>query len=156
MPTSWEAEELRRKELNRRIVRWVASSLLVVLAVSLLAMWGCPQYRVYSRRLTGESELAQATYNRRIKVQEAQAALDSASKLAEAEVARARGVAKANQIIGQSLKGNEAYLHYLWVQALADKQAAEVIYVPTEANLPITEAGRLGQSFTETHKPETP
>jgi len=32
------------------------------------------------------------------------------------------------------------------VQALADHTKAEVIYVPTEANLPITEAGRLGST----------
>jgi hypothetical protein len=78
-----------------------------------------------------------------VAVVEAQAKFDAASKLAEAEVARARGVAQANQIIGDSLKGNEAYLRYLWINNLDGKGDKQVIYVPTEAGLPILEAGRL-------------
>ena len=58
---------------------------------------------------------------------------------AEAEVIRARGVAEANRIISDSLKGNESYLRYLWIDKLSDNQ--NVIYVPTEAGLPILEAG---------------
>jgi hypothetical protein len=50
-------------------------------------------------------------------------------------------VAKANQIIGQSLKDNEAYLRYLWIDKV-DSTKGQIIYVPTEAGLPILEAGR--------------
>ena len=107
-----------------------------------LGMWGCPNYTVYQQRLEGEAELAKANYSKQVAVQEAQAKLDAASKLAEAEVARARGVAAANAIIGDSLKGNEAYLRYLWIMSL-ETQQNKVIYVPTEANLPILEASRL-------------
>ena len=57
-------------------------------------------------------------------------------------VERAKGVAEANKIIGESLNGNEAYLHYLWLHGL-ETGNNDVIYVPTEANLPIMEAGRL-------------
>jgi hypothetical protein len=56
-------------------------------------------------------------------------------------IARAHGVAEANKIIGNSLKGNEAYLRYLWIHNLAESKG-DVIYVPTEAGLPILEAGR--------------
>jgi len=55
---------------------------------------------------------------------------------AEAEVERARGVAEANDIIAGSLEGNEEYLRYLWINGLQTNQM-QVIYVPTEANLPI-------------------
>jgi len=61
--------------------------------------------------------------------------------LADAEIERARGVAGANKIIGESLKNNDAYLRYLWIQGLQDKDN-NVIYVPTEAGLPILEAGK--------------
>lgn len=105
-------------------------------------MYGCPQYEVYQQRLSGEAELARADYSRQVAVREANAKKDSASLLAEAEVARARGVAQANQIIGESLKGNEAYLRYLWINGLEQNKNA-VIYVPTEANLPLLEAARL-------------
>lgn len=105
-------------------------------------MWGYPQYTVYEQRLEGESELAKANFSKQVAVQEAQAKLDSASRLADAEIARARGVAQANAIIGDSLKGNEAYLRYLWIMSL-ETQNNKVIYVPTEANLPVLEAARL-------------
>lgn len=54
------------------------------------------------------------------------------------------GVAKASEIIGRSLQGNKAYLKHLWINELELNKNA-VTYVPTEANLPILEAGRLGQ-----------
>jgi regulator of protease activity HflC (stomatin/prohibitin superfamily) len=105
-------------------------------------LWGCPRYQVYSSRLSGEAELAQAQYTRQVAVLEANAKMDSAKLLADAEVQRAIGVAKANKIIGDSLKGNEGYLRYLWIQNLENQKKAQVIYVPTEAGLPILEAGK--------------
>ncbi len=82
-----------------------------------------------------------AEYEKQTKVEEAKAALDSAKLLADAEVVRAAGVAEANKIIGDSLRENEAYLRYLWIQGLHDG-SSEVVYVPTEAGLPILEAGK--------------
>ena len=111
----------------------------VLLFISLFFIW--PQYRVWQRELAGKAELAEANWNRQIAVQEAQAKMDSAVHLAKAEVERAKGVAEANTIIGESLKGNESYLRYLWIQGLQDG-SSEIIYVPTEANLPILEATR--------------
>lgn len=106
------------------------------------AMVGCPTYRVYTQRMEGQAILAHAQSSREVAVAEAKAKMESASLLAEAEVLRAEGVAKANKIIGESLRGNEAYLRYLWVNNLEHLNAGQVIYVPTEAGLPIMEAGR--------------
>ena len=66
-------------------------------------LYGCPQYQVYQQRLTGEAELAGADYNRQVAVREHRPKRTPASLLAEAEIARAKGVAQANQIIGDSL-----------------------------------------------------
>lgn len=107
-----------------------------------VGMYGCPKYAVYEQGLRGEAELARAQQNRQIKIQEAQAVKDSAKMLADAEVERAKGVAEANKIIGDSLQGNEAYLRYLWIQGLQEGATPQVVYVPTEAGLPILEAGR--------------
>ncbi len=107
-------------------------------------MFGYPKYRVWQQGLEGEAELKRAEQNRKIAVQEAEAKKEAAKSLADAEVIRAEGVAKANEIIGGSLKGNEEYLRYLWIDNLEKNQNA-VIYVPTEAGLPILEAGRLNQ-----------
>ena len=107
----------------------------------LLALWGWPHYSVWQQGLAGQAELRRAEQNRQIAVNEAEAKRDSAKMLAEAEVERAKGVAAANEIIGESLKGNESYLRYLWIQGLQDG-SSEVIYIPTEGNLPILEATR--------------
>lgn len=109
-----------------------------VLAVSCV----CSVYSVWSEGKSGEAELARAESNRTIKTLEAHALMESSKHLADAEVIRARGVAEANRIIGDSLKGNESYLRYLWITSLESKDK-EVIYIPTEANLPILEAGRM-------------
>ncbi len=66
--------------------------------------------------------------------------LQKAKKDAEIEVARANGLAQSNKIIAGSI--DEAYLRYVWVKGLQNGKN-QVIYVPTEANMPILEAGRL-------------
>lgn len=119
---------------------WIFSIFVVVLLVVGVGLWGCPQYNIYQSRLAGEAELANAEYSKKVAVQTAQAKLDSAKMLADAEIIRAQGVAQANKIIGESLKGNEAYLRYLWIDKL-ELDKGQVIYVPTEAGLPILEAG---------------
>jgi len=101
-----------------------------------------PMVCIWQERQAGLAELARAESNRQIKVCEAMAFKESAKSLADAEIIRARGVAEANQIIGNSLAQNEQYLRYLWIQNLKDNNK-EVIYIPTEANLPILEAQRL-------------
>ena len=111
-------------------------------------MWGCPQYNVYSSRMDGEAKLAHAQSSKEVAVAEAKAKMESAKMLADAEVTRAEGVAKANKIIGDSLKGNEAYLRYLWVNNLENGHN-RVIYIPTEAGMPILEANRFDHPVPE-------
>ena len=114
-----------------------------VLVVGLVAAFafGGPYYSVWQQRLAGEASLARATQDRQIAVLDAKAKSDAAVELANAEIARARGVAQANKIIGDSLKDNEEYLRYLWIDGLQNTKD-QIIYVPTEGNLPILESGR--------------
>ncbi len=114
---------------------------IIFVGLIIFGMWGCPKYSVYSQRLGGKAKLEEAKSSRMITIQEAKAKFESAKDLARAEVERAKGVAQANKIIGDSLRKNEAYLRYLWIQGLSDGNS-ETIYVPTEANLPILEATR--------------
>ena len=124
------------------VIGFIGMTTLVILAVAIvLPMWGCPHYSVYQQRLEGEAMLAHAQSAKEVAVAEAKAKMESAELLAQAEVQRAEGVAKANKIIGDSLRGNEAYLRYLWVNNLENSKN-QVIYVPTETGLPIMEAGR--------------
>ncbi len=132
-------------ESTSRFLRWLVRFFtILVFALVALGMWGCPQYNVYHQRMEGEAAYAKAEQDRQIVVRQAQAKLDAATHEANAEIARARGVAEANKIIGESLKENEAYLRYLWITNLDHGTAKEVIYIPTEAGIPILEAGRVG------------
>jgi hypothetical protein len=116
--------------------------LTAALVVCLVAWMGVePVYRVWSQRMAGEAELAHAEASRQIRILEAKAEEAAAKSFAEVEIIRAQGVATANKIIGDSLQNNEGYLRYLWIQGLQTNQM-QVIYVPTEANLPILEASR--------------
>lgn len=105
-------------------------------------MFGWPRYRVWQRELAGKAELAEAQWNRKIAIEEAQANLEAEKLNAQAEIERAKGAAEAIQIEGGSL--TERYIQYLWVRQnqFNDKTT---IYIPTEANLPILEADRLNQ-----------
>lgn len=113
-----------------------AGSGSVLLALIAVGMYGCPKYDVYSSTLQGEAELARATQNKQIIVQQAQAEK-------EAEILKAQGTAEANKIIGTSLQGNEAYLRWLWVNKLdAGQNGKTVVYVPTDGMVPNLETGR--------------
>lgn len=121
----------------------VVGFILVVLAIIFIAVliWAWQFFKVFSAEYSGKAVLAEAEYSRQVAVKEAQAHLDSAKLLAEAEVERAKGVKQANEIIAGSLKGHEEYLRYLWIQNVSVGEH-QVIYVPTEAGLPILEAGK--------------
>lgn len=71
------------------------------------------------------------------KAQKKEFELISAKKDAEIEIERAKGIAEANQIIAESI--SDGYLQYRFIEGLNDGNT-EVIYVPTEANLPLLEA----------------
>ena len=120
----------------------IALGILGGILLLMIFMFGYPQYRVYSQRLAGEAALAEAQSSRQVAILEARAKKESAIALAEAEVIRARGAAQANAILQNSLGGPEGYLRYLQIQALESTRAS-LIYVPTEAGLPVTEARRL-------------
>jgi regulator of protease activity HflC (stomatin/prohibitin superfamily) len=67
------------------------------------------------------------------RVQQKQFELEQAVKDADIEVARARGAAEAQEIVRSTL--SDSYLQYLWIKTLNENP--NVIYVATEANLPI-------------------
>lgn len=121
--------------------KFAVTSVLVATLCSAAGLYGCPKYRVYSSQLEGEAMLRKAESERQVQIEDAKGKEQAAKMLAGAEIERAKGVSEANRIIGDSLKNNPEYLTYLWLKEVnADGNA--VIYVPTEAGLPILEAGR--------------
>jgi len=124
-----------------------------VLVVALFGLaslfWIGPQYNIYSKTQNGKAMLQEAESTRQVRVYEAKAKKEAAVLEADAEVARAEGVAKANKIIGDSLKGNPEYLKYLYITGLQDQEGEQgektVVYIPTDGlvPLPISESGRV-------------
>lgn len=127
------------KQQNGFINPAIAFAAVGIVVVAGVFIVGGPVYNVWSQGLAGRAELQKAEYTRQVAVLEAQAKMDSASKLAEAEVIRAGGVAKANQIIGDSLKDNREYLQYLYITGLEEgsNKGNVTIYVPTEGGMPV-------------------
>lgn len=123
---------------NKNITLYVILGLVATVGL----MFGLPMFNRYQVLLNAQNELAAQNYLKQVAIATAEAKNESAKFEATAEVTRAEGVAKANQIIGDSLKGNESYLKYLWINNMGNNTGKDVIYVPTEANLPILEAGK--------------
>src|SRR5437667_12412978 len=90
------------------VALWICLGVILLAVLTTVGMVGCPQYNVYSQRMQGAAMLAHAQSSKEVAVAEAKAKMESATLLAQAEVSRAEGVAKANKIIGESLKNNES------------------------------------------------
>ena len=84
---------------SKTIVRTIAGFITGVFLLSGGCMFGWPQYKVWQQNKEGEAELAKAEQNRQIKVQEAKAEEEAAKSLAQAEITRAEGKSKANEIL---------------------------------------------------------
>lgn len=113
---------------------------IVLFALIAVGLVGCPRYEVYYQQMTGQAEFARAEQNRRIKIEEAKANLEAEKLNAQAEIERAKGAAEAIRIENGSI--TPTYIQYLWVRQQTALNEKTVIYIPTEANLPILEAGR--------------
>jgi hypothetical protein len=130
----------------------LAAGLFIMLLAALVGYsafsWG-PQYEVWQQGMAGQAELSRAEQNRQIKVKEAQAKLDSSKLEAAAEIERAKGASEANKIMVDSLGGPDRYLRWRWIMMLENNEKGglnrEIIYVPADGNLPMTEAGRAVQ-----------
>lgn len=126
------------RELLSRVVGFIVIFMLFVGG----SMWILPQYGVWKNELRGKAALKEAEWSKKVQIEEAIANLESEKLNAEAEVERAKGAAEAIRIEGGSLTSR--YIQYLWVRQnkFNDKTT---IYIPTETNLPILEAGRFGE-----------
>ena len=113
---------------------------LIILVIIGAFMFGYPRYKVWQQEMAGKAEFAKAEQNRKIKIEEARANLEAEKLNAQAEIERAKGAAKAIEIENGSI--TPTYIQYLWVRQQADLGDKTVIYIPTEGNLPILEAGR--------------
>jgi regulator of protease activity HflC (stomatin/prohibitin superfamily) len=134
-----------RTSNNVNPIPWVVAAVFLACILIAGGMVGCPKYEVWQQGQKGLAELKRAEQNRQISINESKAKKEAATFEADAEIERARGIAQANKVIGDSLKGNEGYLRWLYIDMLRETggQGRETIYIPTEAGMPIMEATRL-------------
>jgi regulator of protease activity HflC (stomatin/prohibitin superfamily) len=106
----------------------------VVLAIP-IGMFGLPYYKVWSAGMTGKASLMQAEQERKIQIEQAKAELESAKLRAD-----------AISIVGKASKEYPEYRTQEFIGAFAEAvksdKIEQIIYVPTEANIPIVEARR--------------
>ena len=150
---------------NRNAIAFGGLAFLLILFVLVisLALWAWPKYKVYSMEMSGKASLKEAEWSKQILIEEAkareqaalmqakarvtlaqaegEAKLVAAKAEGQADIELAKAAAEANKIIGESLKNNEAYLRYIWIKGLQEGNG-ERIYIPTEAGMPILEAGK--------------
>lgn len=125
---------------NRRLgtAFWVIFGTIMGILLIAAVMIGLPKYNVWQQEMVGKSEFAKAEQNRRIKVEEAKANLEAEKLNAQAEVERAKGAAEAIKIENGQL--TTTYIQYLWVRQQSNNQIQKIVYIPTEASMPILEA----------------
>lgn len=116
-------------------------SVLILLFIIFGGFVGCPYYNVWQQEMSGKAEYAKAEQNRKIKIEEAKANLEAEKLNAQAEIERAKGAAKAIEIENGSI--TPTYIQYLWVRQQNAQTNNKIIYIPTEAGLPVLEAGRV-------------
>ena len=122
----------------------IVYGICTLLAFAAFSLWFFPVWHVWKSQKSGEADLAEATYEQKIQVAQADGRLSAALKNKQAAIIEAEAVAAQINTIGEGLQRHDLYLRWQWVKMMEESGAyRETIYVPTEANLPILEAGRI-------------
>lgn len=119
----------------------LALTVFIVLFGGAYYVW--KNVQVWAAEQNGRAILAEAEFSRQARVEEARARANAAELEGQAELTRAEFAARANAALAEGLGGPEAYLRYLYIRMLEEQgNSGQVIYIPTEAGMPILEAGR--------------
>lgn len=102
-----------------------------------------PFINIWLSKKSGLATLAEAENAEKVAIAQANARIGAAKANKEAEIIEAEAVAESIAKIGDALQNNPSYNVFQWIKMMEKKPDASVIYVPTEANLPIMEAMRF-------------
>lgn len=140
MTLSYEEE---RQIKSRAAAIRVTVSIGIMVAIVASMFWIFPQWNVWASGLSGRATLAEAEFSRQARTMEAQAKLDASYLEAKAEVVKSKGTAEANRILAEGLGGPSGYLRWKYINMLEETgNGNSIIYIPTEAAMPILEAGK--------------
>ena len=116
----------------------------IVIAVMCMVwgLFGSPIWKVWAQEKQGEADLMQAHKEQQIQVSKAQGRLDAAELNKKSAIVEAEAVSAQIEKIGKQLTEHDLYLKWQWIKMMEERPDSSVIYVPTETNLPILEAGK--------------
>lgn len=107
---------------------------LLALLVAAL-MFGIPTYRVWHSGMDGKAMLRKAEHEKQIMIETAKAEVESAKLRAE-----------AIKLVGEMAQQYPEYREQEFIAAFGEAVQSgavdQIIYIPTEAGIPVTEAGR--------------
>lgn len=124
---------MRRGESTVESVSAIGVVLVVIVGIAALGMWGCPTYNVWLESKNGEAMLRRSEQEKQILIEQARAEVEAAKLRSEAiriegEMAQLYPEYRQQQFIGA------------FAEAMQNGSIDKIIYVPTEANIPIIEA----------------
>ncbi len=108
--------------------------LLLFIIAGLMFIW--PQYNVWQQGLAGKASLRRAEQDRKILIEQAKAEKESAQFRADAIAIVGAAAQEYPEYRLQEFLG-------AFAEALQNGNIEKIIYVPTEANIPVMEAGRF-------------
>ncbi len=120
----------------------IITPILFVLVLIAWFLFGYPIWKVWAKEKQGEADLQQAHKEQQIQVSKAQGRVDAAQLNKQAAIIEAEAVSAQIERIGKQLTEHDLYLKWQWIKMMEERPESSVIYVPTEANLPILEAGK--------------
>ena len=110
-----------------------------VIAIILIFLFAWPQYKVWQQGMAGQAQLSKAQQSKQIAIETAKAELESAKLRAE-----------AIKVMGKAAQEFPEYRQQEFIgafgEALREGNISQIVYVPTEANIPVLEAGKRPSS----------
>ena len=106
-----------------------------VVIIFLFFLFAWPQYKVWQQGMAGQAQLSKAQQSKQIAIETAKAELESAKLRAE-----------AIKVMGKAAQEYPEYRQQEFIgafgEALREGNINQIVYVPTEANIPLLEAGK--------------
>lgn len=125
------------------ITRFIGKACLytTLLVLGLVIAWGLvgPQLKLYSARTQKQAIIAEANAQAEAELARAERRQRTAVAEADARRTEAEGIRDAQETIASSL--TPEYIQWFFIDRLDDIDG-QIVYVPTEGAVPITEAGR--------------
>ena len=130
------------EELTGKVIGIIVGVVVFVMVLIFALMVGYRYYSVWSMEMQGKAKLAEATQSRQIQIEQARSEREAAALRAEAIAIVSKAAKEFPEYRLQEFLG-------AFAEALKEGNINQIMYVPTEANIPITEATRVRQAGAE-------